>query len=66
MSYPGVPIIRVGYMAPKMPYLVRVNLPPVGGPDTRIQIRTVGSELDIVVPTDAVRHEKLGRFMNKN
>jgi hypothetical protein len=60
MSFPGVPIIRVGYMAPRLPYPVAVNLPPAGGPDIRTEIRTEGPNLDIVLPQDTVRHEKLG------
>jgi hypothetical protein len=63
MSFPGVPIIRVGYTAPKLPYAVNVNLPPTQGPDPRVNPRFVGPQLDIVVPQDSSRHEKLGNFM---
>jgi hypothetical protein len=63
MSFPGVPIIRVGYLAPRLPYAVAVNLPPAGGPDTRTEIRTTGPYLDIAVPQDSVRHERLGLFL---
>ena len=64
MSHPGVPIVRVGYMAPALPYPVNVYLPPVGQPDARSSARTTGPYLDIVVPQDPLRHEKLGRFLN--
>src|SRR5262249_46641626 len=64
MSYPGTVIVRVGYMAPRLPYPVNVHLPPTRGPDTRTQIRTVGPDLDIAVPQDSTRHEVLGRFMD--
>jgi hypothetical protein len=64
MSYPGIPHIRVGYMAPRLPYPVSVYLPPTSGHDTRQQIRTSGRELDISIPQDPARHAKLGRFLN--
>jgi hypothetical protein len=63
MAYPGMPAIRIGYMA-RVPYPVNVNLPPLSQPDTRLQIRTVGPELDIAVPDCPERHEKLGQFMD--
>jgi hypothetical protein len=64
MSYPGVPIIRIGYMAPRLPYPVNVHLPPVSQPDHRTQGRFSGRDLDVVVPQGSERHEKLGRFLN--
>jgi hypothetical protein len=64
MTYPDVPIVRVGYMAPRLPYPVNVHLPPVSEPETREQARLIGRELDIIVPQDPTRHEKLGRFLN--
>lgn len=64
MAYPGVPIVRIGYMAPRLPYPVNVNLPPVSQPETRTEARLVGRELDIIVPEDPARHEKLGRFLD--
>ena len=64
MSHPHVPIVRVGYMAPALPYLVQVLLPPTTDEDTRTQIRTTGPFLDIAVPRDPSRHEKLGRFLD--
>jgi hypothetical protein len=64
MSFPGVPLIRVGYMAPRLPYPVSVHLPPTSTPDTRSDIRTSGPELDIAVPLDPMRHEKLGEFLD--
>jgi hypothetical protein len=63
MSFPGVPIVRVGYMAANLPYPVNLTLPPVGGTDTRTNPRTTGSKLDLVVPQEPIRHEKLGRFL---
>jgi hypothetical protein len=63
MSFPGVPIIRVGYMTPRLPYPVNVQLPPIQGPDARTNPRVTGPQLDIIVPEDAIRHEKLGRFL---
>jgi hypothetical protein len=64
MSHPHVPIVRVGYMAPALPYPVQVLLPPTTDEDTRTQIRTTGPFLDIAVPRDPSRHEKLGRFLD--
>ena len=64
MSFPGVPIIRVGYMAPRLPYPVSVHLPPTDTTDKRSEIRTSGPELDIAVPQDPTRHEKLGAFLD--
>src|ERR1700733_7427140 len=63
MSFPGAPAIRVGYMAPNLPYPVNLNLPPVRPPDTRTNPRISGPILDLIVPQDPARHEKLGRFM---
>jgi len=63
MSIPGIPGLRVGYMAPNLPYPVKVILPPTDGLDTRTSGRTNGPELDIVIPKDSMRHEKLGQFM---
>ena len=64
MSFPGTVAIRVGYMTPRLPYPVNVRLPPTRPPDPRTQTKTVGAELDIVVPQDNTRHEALGRFMD--
>jgi hypothetical protein len=50
-------------MAPRLPYPVRVHLPPTATPETRTQGRTVGPDLDIIIPQDPARHEKLGRFL---
>jgi hypothetical protein len=63
MAYPAVPVIRVGYMAPRLPYPVNINLPSISEPETRTEPRLVGRQLDIVVPQDPARHEKLGRFL---
>jgi len=63
MSYPGSHIIRTGWMA-KLPYPVQLVLPPASKPDTRTQIRTVGPILDVTVPQDTTRHDKLGLFLN--
>ena len=48
MSFPGTVAIRVGRMAPNLPYPVNVRLPPTQPPDRRTEIRTVGPELDVV------------------
>jgi hypothetical protein len=63
MAFPGVPIIRVGYMAPRLPYPVNVQLPPIQGQGAQATPRITGPQLDIVVPQDTTRHEKLGLFM---
>jgi hypothetical protein len=64
MSFLEVPEVRVGYMAPRLPYPVQVYLPPVSARETRAHARTTGPNLDIIVPQDPSRHEKLGRFMD--
>jgi hypothetical protein len=53
----------MGFWAPHLPYPVNVNMPPVATPDTRTQIRTTGPQLDIAIPQDKSRHEKLGQFI---
>jgi hypothetical protein len=63
MSFPGVPIIRVGYMTPNLPYPVSIYLPPTEN-DARKEIRTTGRHLDIAAPNSPLRHEALGRFMD--
>ena len=64
MSFPGTPMVRVGYMTPNLPYPVSIYLPPTTGTDARTEIRTRGPHLDIAVPTSPLRHEALGRFMD--
>jgi hypothetical protein len=64
MTLPGVPLIRVGHMVPRLPYPVNLHLPPTTGNDTRTNTRNVGSELDIVIPQCPERHEKLGHFLD--
>jgi hypothetical protein len=64
MSLPGTVGVRVGFFASRLPYPVNLNLPPISQPDLRQNPRTVGPELDVVVPQDDVRHTKLGRFMD--
>jgi hypothetical protein len=66
MSLAGSVEVRVSNFLTKkpLPYTVNLHLPPaVGKPDPRVP-RTVGPELDIVVPQDDTRHTKLGIFMN--
>jgi hypothetical protein len=50
-------------MAPRLPYPVNVTLPSVIQTETRTEPRLVGRQLDIIVPQDPSRHEKLGRFL---
>jgi hypothetical protein len=61
---PAFPAVRIGKMSDDLPYQVKVNLPPIGTFDHCVP-RTVGPELDIVVPSDNTRHLKLGIFMEE-
>ncbi|MBR2117976.1 MAG: hypothetical protein V4458_06320 [Pseudomonadota bacterium] len=56
--------IRVGRMADKLPYPVNVQLPSTVESETRDPPRTIGPELDIVIPTCNERHTALGVFMD--
>lgn len=63
MAFPGTVPVRVGHFAKTLPYPVSLHLPPFGQPDRR-PARTIGSDLNIIVPHDDERHTKLGTFMN--
>ncbi len=63
----GVPLglgIRVGKMTDKLPYPVNIRLPSTTTPEVRTSPKTIGPELDIVVPDCPERHTALGAFMD--
>jgi len=64
MTVPGGVAVRVGYIAPQVPYSVKVHLPPIAKPDPRITPRLSGRDLDVIVPKDETRHTKLGVFLS--
>lgn len=59
---PSMPRIRVGYMTSKLPYPVNLVLP--SSTENRTNPQTRGPTLDVVIPQDPARHEKLGRFLD--
>jgi hypothetical protein len=64
MTVPGEVAVRVGYMAPRLPYPVNIHLPPIAQPDPCTAPRLSGRDLDIIVPKDEARHTKLGFFLS--
>jgi len=57
--------IRIGYMAPKLPYPVRLHLPGIKAAQTMpSEPRLCGPELDVVIPPGDERHTLLGAFMD--
>jgi hypothetical protein len=58
--------VRVGYATRKLPYPVKVHLPPASGKprDAALPVRTKGADLDLVPPASDERHLKLGHFLD--